>query len=142
VTHSDDNGRTFAEAQKVVSAPKLSLGMRRGPRIAAGKERVTVTFIADELVACESVDGGRTWSAPTTINEVPGAAREGLHDLALAPDGLLFVTWLDLRSGKTELWGASSRDSGKSWSANEPVYRSPDGAICQCCHPSALYDRE
>src|SRR4051812_29316641 len=72
VTHSEDSGTTFSAAQKVVSAPKLSLGMRRGPRIAAGKQTVTVTLIADELVAYASSDGGRTWTAPTTINAVAG----------------------------------------------------------------------
>lgn len=142
VARSEDGGKTFAKAVKVVSLPQLMLGMRRGPRIAAHGDRLTLTVIADELFAFHSRDGGRTWSAPVTINEVPTSAREGLHDLAGSADGQLFVTWLDLRSGKMELWGAGSKDGGRTWGKNEQVYRSPDKSICECCHPSALFDAD
>ncbi|MEO6567470.1 MAG: sialidase family protein, partial [Opitutaceae bacterium] len=142
VARSDDGGKTFAEAVKVASAPKLMLGKRRGPRIVAQGDLVTLTAVADELLAFRSIDGGRTWSTRVTINDVATSAREGLHDLALAPDGKLFVTWLDLRNASTQLWGAESTDAGKSWTKNQLVYRSSDKSICECCHPSALFDRE
>ncbi len=142
VVSSRDGGATFSQPSKVASVPKLMLGMRRGPRIVAHGDRLTVTIIAHELLAFTSTDGGKTWSAPSTINEVPTSAREGLHDLAGAPDGPLFVTWLDLRNGKTELWGAASEDGGRTWAKNEQVYRSPDKTICECCHPSALFDAD
>ncbi|MBL9188367.1 MAG: exo-alpha-sialidase [Opitutaceae bacterium] len=140
VAHSDDGGVTFGQANKVATLPKLMLGMRRGPRIAAHGNRVTVTLIGQELFAFTSADGGKTWSDAATVNDVPASAREGLHDLTGAPDGRLFVTWLDLRSGKTELWGAFSQDGGRTWGKNEQVYRSPDTSICECCHPTALFD--
>jgi hypothetical protein len=85
-----------------------------------------VTVIGSELLSFHSTDGGRTWSDAHTINEVAGSAREGLHDLAAAPGGRVFVTWLDLRNGKMELWGARSSDAGLTWAKNEQVYRSPD----------------
>ncbi|MEO5959876.1 MAG: sialidase family protein, partial [Opitutaceae bacterium] len=137
---SDDGGATFTAPTVVAKLPKLMLGMRRGPRIAAHGDRVTVTAIALELVAFHSADGGSTWSAPTTINSVGKSAAEGLHDLSAGPDGQMFVTWLDLRNGKTELWGASSNDAGRTWGPNERVYRSTDKTICECCHPTALFD--
>lgn len=127
---------------KVAHLPKIMLGMRRGPRIAAHGDRLTVTVIADELIAFTSNDGGKTWGQPVTINEVSTSAREGLHDLAGAPDGQAFVTWLDLRNGKMELWAASSKDGGRTWGKNQQVYKSPDKSVCECCHPSALYDEE
>ncbi len=142
VVSSKDGGATFSQPSKVASVPKLMLGMRRGPRIAAQGDRITVTIIAHELLAFTSTDGGKTWSEPATINEVPTSAREGLHDLAGAADGQLFVTWLDLRNGKMELWGAASKDGSRSWAKNEQVYRSPDKSICECCHPSALFDAD
>ncbi|MDO8540198.1 MAG: sialidase family protein [Opitutaceae bacterium] len=140
VAQSKDGGATFAPAVKIASVPQLMLGNRRGPRIAAHGDRLTVTVVAHELIAFTSTDGGRTWGDPVTVNDVATSAREGLHDLAASPDGQLFVTWLDLRNGKTELWGASSKDGGRMWSKNEQVYRSPDKSICECCHPSALFD--
>lgn len=142
VTYSKDGGATFAPAMKVAHLPKIMLGMRRGPRIAAHGDRLTVTVIADELIAFTSNDGGKTWGQPVTINEVSTSAREGLHDLAGAPDGQAFVTWLDLRNGKMELWAASSKDGGRTWGKNQQVYKSPDKSVCECCHPSALYDEE
>jgi hypothetical protein len=142
VARSDDGGATFAAAIKVASVPNLMLAMRRGPRIAAHGDRVTVTVVGQELLAFTSVDGGKTWSEPVTINNVPTSAREGLHDLAGSRDGQLFATWLDLRNGKMELWGASSKDGGRMWGKNEQVYRSPDKSICECCHPTALFDAD
>lgn len=142
VAASTDGGTSFTAAIKVATLPKLMLGMRRGPRLAAHGDRLTVTAIAHELVGFTSLDAGKTWSGPVTINDVPTAAREGLHDLALAPDGTLFVTWLDLRQQRTELWSATSRDGGRTWSKNEPVYRSPEKSICECCHPTALFDAD
>jgi hypothetical protein len=142
VARSDDGGKTFAPAVKVTSQPKLMLGMRRGPRIAAQGDALTVTIIAPELLSFHSSDGGKTWSEATTINEVPTCAREGLHDLAAGPAGQLFVTWLDLRNGKMELWGAESMDRGRTWGKNAAIYRSPDKSICECCHPTALFDAQ
>lgn len=140
VALSADGGATFAAPVKVAHVPKLMLGLRRGPRIAVNGPNLTVTVNAHELLAFNSSDGGSTWSGPVVVNHVPTSAREGLHDLAAAPDGRLFVTWLDLRNGKMELWGAWSNDGGRTWGANERVYRSPDKSICECCHPSALFD--
>ena len=140
--YSDDGGATFAPAVKVGTVPGLMLGMRRGPRIAANGNRLTVTAIGDELFALTSSDAGKTWSKPILVNDAPKSAAEGLHDLACAPDGKLFATWLDIRNGKMELWGAESLDGGKSWAKNAQVYKSPDISICECCHPSALFDSD
>lgn len=142
VARSSDGGTTFATPVKVAHVPKLMLGLRRGPRIAVNGPNLTVTVNAHELLAFTSSDGGSTWSGPVIVNRVPTSAREGLHDLAAGPDGRLFVTWLDLRNGKMELWGAWSNDGGRTWGANERVYRSPDKSICECCHPSALFDAD
>ena len=140
VARSEDNGSTFGPAVRVATPAGLMLGMRRGPRITADGDDVTVTLIAEELVAYHSSDRGRTWAGPTTLNSVPRCAREGLHDLARGPGGQVFVTWLDLRNGKMELWGATSRNGGRTWGPNERVYRSPDVSICECCHPVARFD--
>lgn len=142
VARSTDGGITFAPPSRVAALPKLALGLRRGPRLAVHGDRLTITAIGDELVSFASTDGGRTWGGAVRINEVATSAREGLHDLAGGPDGELFVTWLDLRNGAMELWGATSRDGGRSWARNELVYKSPDKSVCECCHPVALFDPE
>jgi hypothetical protein len=135
-----DGGREFSTPVKIVSGDEFMVGMRRGPRVVAEGERVTVTVIGRELMAYHSTDGGLTWSGAQVINEVPGSAREGLHDLTAAPGGRVFVSWLDLRNGAMELWGAHSIDGGRTWARNEQVYRSPDKSVCECCHPTVHYD--
>ena len=142
VASSKNGGVTFTPEHRVGAIPGLMLGMRRGPRIAVHGDRLTITAVGEELYAFTSTDGGETWTAPVTINDVPKSAAEGLHDLAVAPNGALFATWLDIRSGRMELWAAESADSGKTWSKDQRVYASPDKSICECCHPNALFDAQ
>ena len=59
--------------------------------------------------------------------------------MAGAPDGTVSCAWLDLRSKRTEIYAARSKDGGATWDADGLVYRSPDGSVCQCCHPSAAF---
>ncbi len=143
---SRDGGKTFAPAVKVASAGMLPLGRHRGPRVALVGKAVVITAVVGkdpkpggdgDLVAWRSEDGGRTWSAGKTINDMPASAREGLHALASDGKSTLFAAWLDDRGGAgKKLYGARSTDGGRTWSANVEIYRSPDGSICQCCHPS------
>lgn len=142
---STDAGKTFGNPIKVGQLTKLALGMRRGPRIAAGPGVVVVTAIGHEagnVVAWRSTDGGQQWQGPVQINDSSRDAREGLHATAIGPDGQLFCVWLDCRDQKrgSRIFGAGSTDGGQSWTANHEVYSSPSGSVCECCHPSVTYD--
>ncbi len=143
---SDDGGKTF-EVAAVGSVDALSLGMRRGPRVAVAGGSVVVSAIGrregegrdGDLLAWRSADSGKTWAGPSRVNAVAGSAREGLHGMAAGPDGSVYCTWLDLRDRQTEVYGARSHDGGATWEADRLVYRSPGGSVCQCCHPSVAY---
>ena len=148
---SADSGKTFDTPVRVGSEGNLSLGMRRGPRVVATKRGAVITAIYGksgggqdgELLSWRTDDGGKTWLGPSRVNDVGGAAREGLHGMAVSPDGeKIACTWLDLRAKGTQLFSSISSDGGKSWSKNALVYRSPDGTICECCHPSLVYDAQ
>ena len=143
VATSRNGGRSFEAPVKVGELPKLALGMRRGPRIAVAGREVTITAISHDtgdLFGFHSSNGGQAWSAPTRINDVARAAGEGLDGLAQGPQGRLFVTWLDHRTGKMEIYGAESLDAGRTWGPNLLVYHSPEDKVCECCHPSAAYN--
>ena len=154
---SHDSGKTFSPPVKVAQGAILPLNRHRGPRIAISRNTIVITAVMGrtpsheqhahglpsdgDLVAWRSTDGGKTWSTGTTINDVPGAPTEGLHGVAADENGHWFAAWLDKRSSKgTKLYGARSMDDGLTWSKNFLIYRSPDGTICECCHPSVAID--
>jgi hypothetical protein len=147
---SDDGGRTFAKAVELPAVHAMSLGMRRGPRIAVTDSAICVTAIGGkqgkgrdgDVLAMRSADGGQTWSEGVRVNDTADSAREGLHAMAASPEGQLCCVWLDLRNRKTEIMAAISEDGGRTWGKNVLVYRSPDGSVCECCHPSVTMGRQ
>ncbi len=156
---SSDAGKTFFAPVRIANAPILPLSRHRGPRLALSGNAIVVTAVTGktagqgehshglpsdgDLLSWRSLDDGKTWSKATIVNDVPGAPTEGLHALASDGRGRLFAAWLDKRSGKgTKLYGARSADGGLSWSKNMLIYDSPDGTICECCHPSLAFDGE
>ncbi len=143
-SRSTDRGKIFSASTEAFRVPNMSLGMRRGPRVALSGKSLVVTAIGGEkgkgqdgdLLAWRSPDSGATWIGPTRINDVADSAREGLHAMASGQDGTVWCVWLDLRAKQTELFASNSRDGGATWSENTLVYRSPEMSVCQCCHPS------
>jgi BNR repeat-like domain len=145
---STDAAKSFDPPVKVAEHGVLALGKRRGPRIAATNGSLVVAAVCGQrgggkdgdLLAWRSADGGKTWAEPVTVNRVTGSAREGLHDLTAGPDRQLFCVWLDLRNGKSQVFGSLSTDGGATWGEDRRVYDSPTGAVCPCCQPSACFD--
>jgi len=154
---STDAGKTFSPPVKVSEAAIVPLNRHRGPRIAISRNTIVITAVTGrtpsheqhahglpsdgDLIAWRSTDNGRSWSKGVVVNDVPGAPTEGLHGLAAADTGTLFAAWLDKRTGKgTQLYGARSNDGGLTWTKSILLYQSPDGTICECCHPSVAID--
>jgi len=150
---SKDDGATFSKPVAIAAVPILALGRHRGPRIVFSGKTMLVSAIGSPVLAApgehthgglaegdlllwRSIDGGKTWSKAISINDAPGAAREGLHAISADDKGNVAAVWLDLRVKGTRLYGAFSHDAGETWSKNVLVYESSDGTICQCCHPT------
>lgn len=74
-----------------------------------------------------SLDGGRTWSEVTVLNDDDPQQLMGqfLPNVQVAPDGRVDVAWWDLRDGAaryaTDVYYSYSDDAGESWSANVRV---------------------
>ena len=141
---STDKGTSFDKPKEAFRVSNLALGMRRGPRIAVTKDALVVTVIGGQqgkgrdgdLQAWRSTDDGTTWIGPVNVNDAADSAREGLHGMAAGEDGSIWCVWLDLRENRSEVFVSKSMDGGATWQPNVLVYRSPDGNVCECCHPS------
>ncbi len=146
LTTSRDHGATFTSAKAVIRCPNMPAGMRRGPRVVRTKSALVVTAIGGkqgkgrdgDVLAWHSTDNGATWSDAVMVNDAPDAAREGLHGMTASANGEAWCVWLDLRNGKSEIYTAVSSDDGQTWQGNVRAYRSPDGSVCECCHPSII----
>jgi hypothetical protein len=132
----------FEPAAVVARRADLLLGGRRGPRVAATKSAVVVAAITrrtkeggGDLFAWRSTDAGATWGEAVRVSDVPGCAAEGLFDLAALADGRFVVVWLDCRAKAMRLRADYSAD-GAAWGGDVLAYESPDGTICECCHPA------
>lgn len=88
---------------------------------------------------------GQTFAAPVKINDDKLPAAHGMHSLAVAGDGRIYVSWLDERNvqapkpstkadghhmeSNRELFIADSTDGGRTFSRNRKVAAD----ACPCC---------
>ena len=150
---STDRGRTFSAPVVAIDARgKARGGMQRGPRVAVdGKKTLYVTapltfdeaefqkrYPTAELYLAVSTDGGKSFSKPVQVNDVPKKAPESLHWLAASPGEGAFVAWLDLRQREKgqDLFVARITDQGRKVSRNAPVAMN----LCECCAPGLALD--
>lgn len=144
---SADGGKSFSKPVTLATVRVLALGMRRGPRIATWGDSVFISVIGGkqgkgrdgDVLLFRSTDKGQRWGEPIIVNDQADSAREGLHAMAAGAKGRLTCVWLDLRNKSTEVFASTSTDDGESWSKNTVVYHSPNGSVCECCHPSVIY---
>ena len=136
---SADNASSFSKPSLIAALPDAYTFAMRGPQIAATKNGIVVTACTaagNIYPFYKEADGN--WVKGNKVNDVDTVAKEGL--MALSADGdNVFAVWLDLRENKrNKIYGARSRDGGKSWSKNVMVYTSPDTTVCECCKPSVV----
>lgn len=126
---------------------QYAVGMRRGPRLALlAKDHIVLTAIGGEkgggndgdLLAWRNTPDTLSWEDALHVNSVPGSAREGLQALARGAQDEVYCAWIDLRSGKPQIWGACSKDGGASWTNEAAI--SGEAEICPCCAPSVAFD--
>jgi hypothetical protein len=80
-----------------------------------------------------SLDGGRTFGAPVTLNDDALPVSHGFEGVTVAPDGTVHAGWTDARdranSDAVSLYAARSRDRGATFGRNVRV----DDRTCVCC---------
>jgi hypothetical protein len=137
-SYSLNKGESFSKPKLVHILPGLAASHMRGPQIGVTKKGIVITACNNAgNVYSYACDISGTTIKRTQVNDVDTVAKENL--MALSSDGdHAFAVWLDLRSGRNEIYGSRSTDGGISWSKNIRVYRSPDSSVCECCKPSVV----
>jgi hypothetical protein len=135
------DGETFSEPMRIDSLPGLHLGASRGPQIAATNSSVVITAVdkPGNVWAYTLNRNTNRWQPRVRINDIPEVAKEGFVALTTTDGNTYMAAWLDLRSNnRNKLVGARSTDDGKTWTANQVLYQSPDGTVCECCQMSIV----
>ncbi|TAL73168.1 MAG: exo-alpha-sialidase [Rhodanobacter sp.] len=146
---STDLGKTFGTPMTVNPAPEAvyATGENR-PKIAFGPagavyvqwtEKPAAGWVGDVRFA-RSGDGGKTFSAPITVNHGTAPATRGFDSLAVAGNGDIVSAWIDGRDS------AAAKAAGKPYAGFAFYYtRSSDGGrsfaperklmdhSCECC---------
>lgn len=102
--------------------------------------RTGAQFAADLLVS-RSTDGGKTFSPAVKVNDSSQPASASYESMGVAPDGSLYIVWLDGRdraTGGSSTYFAVSRDGGRSFSKNLKV----DGGSCPCCRTALAVGKD
>ena len=73
------------------------------------------------------------------MNDDSTFGSHNFHALHAAPDGSLYVAWLDGRHGKSTAYVTRSVDGGRTWSPNVRVGA---GEACPCCRTSIAAARD
>jgi hypothetical protein len=141
-TADADGHVSFGKPVRAARTDDLMAGGRRGARIAVRRDAIVVAAITrhtraggGDLTAWRSPDDGTSWSEPVRVGDAEGCAAEGLFDLTALADGRFAAVWLDVRQRGTRLLADFSED-GARWAKDAVAYTSPDGSICECCHPA------
>ncbi|HEY0098102.1 MAG TPA: sialidase family protein [Pyrinomonadaceae bacterium] len=104
---------------------------------------------ASTLYLSASRDGGRSFASPVKVNDDERPAAHGMHSLAAAPDGRIYMAWLDERNvapppppkpnsthrhkeSNREIFFAASTDGGRTFEANRRIA----SEVCPCCKTS------
>lgn len=143
---SKDEGGTFVHPLRVNPLPgEVSAHGENAPQLR--QVRGTVILAAWEgrgdirLARC--VDFGRSFLPAVTVNDDAGESYQSFFSMETAPDGSLYVAWIDFRDAKSEppgtasIYLARSADQGATFGKNVKVA----GGVCPCCRPAIAVDK-
>jgi hypothetical protein len=135
---SPDGGTTWTAPRRVNRTPEAIQGEENVPRVAFANNRTAVVWSipgqkgnkvrANVRFAMDDGQGGFT--APRTLNEVADTARFPI--IETAPDGTLFVGWIDRRVDRgayRELYLMRLNASGQTVTNSYKIGE----AVCECC---------
>lgn len=157
VSHSDDKGNTLSAPVKVNVEPEDILGDGENrPKIVVRKGTVYVSYtrglekpMTGDIRFSRSLDGGRSFSAPLTVNDNREIISHRFEAMGVNDRGEITLAWLDKRDLSAAerkrkkyigaaVYYAVSKNGGASF---EPNRKAADHA-CECCRVAMAMDKD
>ncbi len=119
---SCDKGTTWTQAVRVDDGLHSSYG----PALAVDDKGWIYVVWSDtredwDIYFSMSTDAGTTWTPNVRVNYPPSNLQLA-SDIAVDKKGVIYVVWLDFRSGvKWDLYFSKSADAGSTWSLSKKV---------------------
>lgn len=148
LSYSDDLGVTQSAPVEVNSEPENILGDGENrPKIIMRKGVIYVSYtqglakpMTGDIRFSRSTDGGKSFSAPVTVNDNREVISHRFDSMAVNGKGHIYISWLDKRDQSAAekngekyngaaLYYAVSDDGGKSFRRNEKIA----DHVCECC---------
>ena len=156
VASSADRGLTFGPAVRATveeeaidangdARPKIAIGA--GGEVYVAWTRTGAAPYTGDIRFARSVDGGRTFFAPRTVNDDGLPIGHRFESLGVNDRGELFMVWIDKRdleqslaAGETyagaALYYTWSTDGGETFAPNRKI----KDHVCECCRIALAFD--
>ncbi|MEK7207079.1 MAG: sialidase family protein [Pseudomonadota bacterium] len=158
VSHSENRGKNFSTPVRVNITPEhvAAEGENRPKIIAAANGHVYVSWtqsltqpFSGHVRFSRSLDEGRTFSVPITVNTDRQAISHRFESMTIDPQGRIHLVWLDKREqsmaqAKSEayignaVYHAVSKNGGASFDAERKIA----DHSCECCRTALAVDSD
>jgi len=157
VSYSDDRGVTQSAPDKVNAEPEYFLGDGENrPKIIVRKGVIYVSYtqglakpMSGDIRFSRSTDGGKSFSAPITVNDNREVISHRFDSMAVNDKGHVYIAWLDKRDQSTAekkggkyngsaIYYAMSDDDGMSFRRNIKIA----DHVCECCRTAMAVDTD
>jgi hypothetical protein len=158
VSWSDDDGTNFSTPVIVTPEPEaISADGESRPKIAVARDgAVLLTWVqslpqkyAGNVRFARSIDSGKTFSAPITLNDDGRITSHRFDSMAIDGDGRVVIAWLDARDRDaakekgekftgSSIYTVKSLDNGKSFGPNHRFYEH----TCECCRITLAWTKD
>ena len=137
-------GDSFSGAVPVnLEKGEVSAHGENGPKLRSGKGRgMFAAWVGKrDIKFARSMNFGRSFNPAIQVNDDVGKASQSFFTMEVAPDGTIYVIWLDGRDkksnkpGTTSVYLARSVNKGKSFEKNIKIA----GDICPCCRTALAF---
>mgnify|MGYP000895577916 CR=1 FL=1 len=156
-SHSDDLGHSFSAPVRINPEPEAILGDGENrPKLLVRQGVLHVSWtrglagpMTGDIRYSRSVDGGKSFSAPLTVNDNRDVISHRFEALVADAQGRVALAWLDKRDLQTAqqagqpytgaaVYVAESRDGGKTFAANRKLA----DHSCECCRVALAQDAD